>query len=308
MSFSSFNSSFTRCINHYSSHFILPNSQSQSEPDCVDISFGSETVSLPSAIEYKFTSCTWNKAIGYPSGAIYSSNPDSSLTISACEFKECNSTTTATNLDPASLGGAIGVFGIKSIKVDSFQFIQCCSPHNLSDNGGAGAICMNAITTGISIINSDFVACFSGSSGAGFLMISCTANSNTRTVHKCRFSSNLASGESPDGAAAMLFSNSGHPGFVDCIFSHSEAYYGGALYLGYRTFPSGVTFVNFCFFHENKADNGNDVALELRSMPSDDIPLFQQCFSTSTPNRIAYNLAQLWYLDDFNWVLMTIKF
>ena len=304
LSFISSNSSFSECSNHHSSHFLLPNSQSQCEPDCQNIPFGTERITLSEAIEYKFTSCTWNKAIGNPSGAISLSKPGSSLTVSACHFIQCNSTSSAPSLSQASLGGAIGVFGIKSFKVDSSQFINCCSPYNKSNNADAGGICMNAVTTTISIINSDFIACFTGSSGAGFLMLFCTANSNSRTVQNCRFLSNLASGESPDGAAAMLFSNSGHPGFVDCIFSHSEAYYGGALYLGYRTFPSGVTFVNFCFFNANKGDTGNDIAISIPNMPTYDTPLFQGCFSTSDSNRVGY-FDTNWHTYDFNWLPLT---
>ena len=281
ISFTSFNSSFSECVRTFVGYFSLFNSQSQCKPDCTDISFGTETVSLPSSVEYKFTSCTWNQGVSSPGGAISSTKAGASLRVNECIFTEC-SVTEAKQSGEAVLGGGIFVKGIQSIDVDASCFIGCSAPRK-SDNAGAGGVCLNSISSSITIQHSLFLSCFTGSSGAGVYIFGCTTTDvDAQTVNNCRFLFCNASGVSADGASGMVYKNSVSPGFCDCYFYKSNAENGGALYLDYSYYSDDTYYVRFCFFNQNTASKGTDICFRIQ--PSDS-PLFH-CLSTSDGTKI----------------------
>ena len=284
-------------------YFSLFNSQSECQPDCKDISFGTETVSLPSSVEYKFTSCTWNQAVSSPGGAISSTKAVASLAVSACKFRECNSTSDRYSGE-GSLGGAIFVKGIKSIDVDSSFFIRCSAPRE-SDNAGGGGVCMNSISSTITIKHSLFLSCFTGSSGAGVYIYGCTTTDvDAQTVNNCRFLFCTARGESPDGASGMIYQNSVTPGFSNCLFHKSEAENGGALYLDYSYYSDVKSFICFCFFNKNIATvKGNDICC----YPHPSYSPLLQCFSTTEDNRIYPSGHEDWLTRDNSYVTYKVK-
>ena len=131
----------------------------------------------------------------------------------------------------------------------------------------------------------------------------CTSNSNSESVNDCRFLSNLASGESPDGAAGLISSNTYNPGFTNCYFYNSTAGCGGALFLYYPNYIQNSYPLQFCLFKDNTGTTGNDIAITMFS-PDNNTPPLRHCLSTSNSPRVGYSDTE-WHKGDFNWLPQT---
>ena len=245
-----------------------------------------------------FKSCLWNKCSGNPSGAIYCHASGLSLIINDCVFAQCVSTAPFRGLSAGSISGAVYVNGIKEIRVDKSNFLLCSAPQNESDNAGSGAICINAVTPDIAITHSNFISCFTGSSGAAlFIVFSSSVNADTASAYDCRFLCCTADGHSPDGAGTNLYGGTGFFSFRSCIFAKLKAYYGGALCIFYPSAERDPPPIRYSFFTRNTGTQGSDVWINCGTAAN----TFLHCFSTSEKSVcVNYNPEQVSWLPQAN--------
>ena len=297
--FISSNSSFTKCVRTQlglpSSLFTHINNNLDPYTGCIIThSHIVECEDYQSASEWNkeissssiFKSCFWIECSGNPSGAISCHTSGASVIIHTCIFLHCTSSAPLSSFAFASISGAVYVKAIKEIRVDASSFHYCSAPQNVSDNEGAGAICINAVTQDISIAHSDFISCFTGSSGGGVQFESLqTSAVGPQTVMSCIFVQCVGKGSSPDGGALSLWHSSYTIGCTDCLFSECSADTGGALVLGYS--PSTADHpLRYLFFNKNSGITGNDVCIYYDSVANSGV-LFS-CFSSSKPRRVGF--------------------
>ena len=278
-------------------YFNLPSYSSHKNADCrtdcFNQNFDSQQITPNSASTYSFRSCSWDGCLREPGGAISSTTSGASITVTTCTFNNCNSTKQNTQPSYSYTGGAICAKGIKELTVSSSFFIHCCAPQKKNDNGGSGGIFASDIQTTISVSSSDFICCFTGSSGAG-LQLGAIQSSDVgpQTINNCRFMYCTAEGNTPDGGALNFLKSSYTPGCSNCLLSYCKAKFGGGIHFVFNSNPHPHPF-HCCFFNRNSVPSGgsgNDICFS--NKPS--LPPLVHCFSTTSSSKI--------YNGDDNWL------
>ena len=173
---------------------------------CEYVEFRAQTKSLSTASSYEFYSCSWEDCLGEPGGAISCSSAVVSLSVSHCIFTRCNATRPNTNPAQSSNGGAICADGTNALVVSESTFIQCCAPQEKTNDAGAGGVYAYRIKSTLSLSSSQFVSCFSGSSGGGAQCRSIQASAvGPQTVNNCRFIKCVARGVASDGGGLCIW-------------------------------------------------------------------------------------------------------
>ena len=266
--------------------------------ECINHSFGSEQITPDSSYSYSFKLCSWDSCIREPGGAISSTTPGASITITACTINNCNSTKPNTTPTYSYNGGAIYANGIKEFAVSSSSFICCCAPQTTHDNGGAGGIFAYDIKTTVSLSSSHFISCFAGAAGGGAHFESIkTSSVGPQTVNNCRFVQCVAEGISPDGGGLNLWYSTYTPGCSNCLFSQCEAQWGGGLDFTSNGSPDRHP-IRFSFFNNNSVISGGS-GKDIYFYSPQGTPCLH-CFSTTESPRIGGASAQ-----DNDWLPLT---
>ena len=267
--------------------------------ECIDRNFDSEQFSTNSASSYSFISCSWEGCLREPGGAISSTRAGASIAVISCTFHRCNSTS-GTVPNEEFNGGAICVVRPNSLVVSSCSFVKCSAPQTDNDNGGSGGIYTHSIQRGISLSSSDFISCFTGSSGAALFFESVSpTHLNEEIISDCKFIHCRSQDQSPDGGAMALWEHVNVVWCYNCLFSEcSTTGSGGGMDIlfgqDFDSYP-----IKFCFFAHNKGESGNDLALSASYMLEGE--LIQHCLSTSAPTRVVY-WTTTWCIPDYTWL------
>ena len=285
-----------------SSHFISSNN------NCPDSPVHDQTL-----IDYKcdcgsgthsFKHCSWdNSPRSSNGGAIHyvltaqTKQTSASLTVENCVFLHCHETGTIA-------GGAIYTNYIGSASISDSYFYDCECGSSTDGPDGAGVL-LNHLHTLPLIKSCSFVSCVSGDDGGGCGIWNCGSFLNY-ALDSCSFIKCKGTDiESAQGGAVIFYNNTGARACTNCIFSNSEGYYGGALYLHCFSYLTSTPPASFCFFNKNSvltSGYGNDVGIE-NCLVSNASVLFQHCVSTSNPNRIGYSyITWSWKNTDVNWL------
>ena len=292
-SFISSNSSFTKCerkplkFSYVSSFIYHINSNSPTTYD--HITFGTQTQNLPTSETYfTFNFCSWDNCCSEPAGAISCDQSGASLIVMKCKFNNCNSTSGVTATQ-AFNGGAIYVNGLNTFIACSSLFVNCRAPQTNHDGGGSGGIYIRSIKTVFSLSTSDFISCFTGSSGAGvFFYSSSNPKMDIEIITDCRCIQCRAQDQTPDGGGMCLWEWMETLNCINCLFSGcTSTGVGGGLDFYFGTNSESYP-VKFCFFVGNSGTTGNDAFLYL--LPNKENIVLLHCFSTISSNRIAYYL------------------
>ncbi|KAH7822098.1 uncharacterized protein MONOS_15737 [Monocercomonoides exilis] len=251
-----------------------------------------ERTVIETAGEHLFVWCEWKNASpnGF-GGAIYISHGGSSINVSHCLFNDINSTNDQAN----NHGGAIFIANLVNALVDSSNFSKCCA-----NQGGAmcsvdhvkNEQCKDLVFENCSISSEYGMVCY--------LRPQYLQESGTFIFSNCRFVKNSAG----DSAGCMYFSyylpdiSSSTFLITENVFlfnllngtSTSVSRYGGTgmNFDGLSEQAARISFIKFCFFHQNKANNGmgNDVRINGGKVTSN--PFFES-YSTTTEKRVWYN-------------------
>ena len=267
------------------------------------IDFGSQTQNLPlTESSFLFHYCTWDNCLSEPAGAISCSQSITSLIVMHCKFNNCNSTlgTTATQ---AYNGGAICVVGINTLIVSSSLFFNCRAPQTNHDNGGSGGICIRSIKKVLTIYSSDFISCFTGSSGAGVdFETSSRPKLDLEIIVDCRCIQCRSQDTSPDGGGMCLFDYVETLKCIGCLFSSCTTTGSGGGFDFYFGTNSESYPIKYCFFMGNTASSsGNDLYF-WNLLPASGYLAMKDCFSKSASYRIGYRVGTGSSRSD-NWLL-----
>ena len=176
---------------------------------------------------------------------------------------------------------------INTLIILSSSFVLCCAPQTNKDNCGAGGVFVYQVTS-LSLSNTLFASCFTGSSGAGAYFESVKGSvQSPQTVNHCIFVSCIAEGNSPDGGGLGITNSDYTTKCTNSLFSICKSDNGGGFLIAYAAQPEPYP-LRFCFFHNNYATYGTDVCFPY--LPSNSP--FVHCFSTSDTPRLHY-----WHLN-----------
>ena len=272
--------------------------------DCKNVDFRSRTQALSSSTSsYKFTFCSWEGCLSEPAGAISSSKAGVSLAVHHCTFTRCNSTKPNTTPKERYNAGAIYLNGISSLILSSSLFYNCCAPQTQYDDSSSGAMHLRSIKSLFSISSSDFISCFTGSSGGGIGFFSTSSPKlSIETVSDCICIQCSCSGIYPDGGGMCLWEWKETLKCTGCLLSGcSTTGNGGGLNFYFA--PSSESYpVKFCFFAGNSGNLGNDVFLYI--LPNKETIILKHCLSLSPPT-IGYCLNGVYKSTNSNWLPQT---
>ena len=298
LSFTSGNYSFTECVRKDVISSAFSSSNSACTTECRNINFITQTKALSSAASYSFTNCSWNGCLSEPAGAISCSKSGASLAVINCKFSNCNSTSGITATKDYN-GGAICAIGLTSLIVSSSLFYNCRAPQTNHNDRGSGGIYVLSPKNVFSLSSSDFISCFTGSSGAGiFFYSSSNPKLAIEIIKDCRYIQCRSQDQSPDGGGMCLWESLYTLRCIGCLFSlcTTTGSGGGMQYL----FSANAELypIKFCFFASNTGYNGNDISF---SAFGSEFPCCY-CFSTTRQNRVGYYDGQNWHTMDFPWL------
>ena len=250
---------------------------------------------------HRFLHFLWNNEGSKNQGlAIYfcgtSTSSSGTLEVEHCSFSHCHSS------GDINSGGVVALC-ISSASVSHSLFYDCSCEYSDSQEGCG--IFMGHLSRNPFVQSCSFISCISGDDGEGCGIWFCGSFVNY-AVDSCRFTKCKGTyPESGQDGAIMYYNNSGTRACTDCIFSESEAYYGGSLYLYCSSYATNTPPAMFCFFNKNSVVSswyGNDVAIEDCPLRNASV-LFQCCVSTSNPNRIGYcYITWNWMNADVDWL------
>ena len=226
-----------------------------------------------------FTSRSWNGCSSTQGGAIcFANQTTSSLTVKQCTFYNCNSSSTGW----VNGGGAIHCYNVYSVSLLFCSFISCSATA-----GSGGGVNMYTIIQQPYIHTCDFISCFACDDGGGINVWYSNAMDDKLACKDCRFIKETVKGSRDPSGGCLLYYPSNGLICANSLFSNSEAYYGGAFYILYTNYPSGMYPLQFCFFNTNKGTVGNDITLDKYVQHNTNLVL-KHCFSTSNSDRIGY--------------------
>ena len=240
-----------------------------------------------------FTSCSNSEYTDESGGAISYSVFNGNLIVTSCYFYKC--------IAYCQEGGGIDARTADYVMVSFSTFLECVAHAPPLASGGGGINLFN-IQQHPYIRFCSFISCATDDDGGG-MSISQTAPANILLCAGCRFINGQSEQQENEynwAGGLMLWDNYKALICTDSLFTSNKATYGGAYGTNYN-----VAFLDyplrFCFFHKNKAMNGNDVAFRVVA-PTNDTIFFLHCCSTSDSKRVGYKENDIWYTADFNWL------
>ena len=247
------------------------------------------------ASNYEFNFCIWRSCEGSQGGAIYLSvsSSEATLTVSHCEFHNCNASCEGEDL---SEGGAIYANQIGEVTVEHSPFASCHAEY--AGNNGGGGIQMFSIQTQSIVTDCFFSHCSSAQDGGGISNRFSYALNKEMICISCFFTNNEAKG---DGGGAFEFWEFHNPiGCTNSLFNSNKATRGGAMSIGNFSIATPNTLITFCFYNHNDGSGyGNDYCTH----PDISDSPFLHSFTTTELNRSCYfDYGWSAYPLDNNWL------
>ena len=272
---------------------------------------------LSSVGTFQFTYTDFCECSNYGNGGIvyfsFSTLSPTSLLFDHCVFTDCS----CEDLSSDRFGGSLYVYNISSVSVSH----SCFRWNKDTRQTSSGGALFFASVPSVSIYDDTFIKCCVASLGGAVYIYNCSTVSRTaKEIDDCRFFNCRGTETYGWGGSMRAGSNHQYNNFItNSLFSGCSNYYGGAFFLSYpgsfspSSYISSAMYpVKFCFFNKNFFLHGgaeNDVVIfaDISYTPTDDEPIFQHCFSTTSSNRVGYYISDGYLSKDVNWLPLALN-